>query len=923
MKIKRTNKINAANGFTSTGDPDPTGMSEGTLRWANKYKTWQDVYSLFIEAADKSNNDEDIESEVYKIYQKGKGLPQFEEAYTRWMDSDNTEDSPWKEVASKQVMDSDGFLTDYTMYTDGETYICMFGDKDIYEPDIDYADYETDGEKNAWDWFNTYEGFADDFNGDEDYDVYSSEEVDDESDELDHPDQEFDSAKTSINSNKLPAVYRMISIPKGTVGVDFGGGSFDNAVEHIRDLGATLCVYDPYNRSAEHNKEVIKTLRANGGADWAVNSNVLNVIKEPEARRAVLENISKITKSGAPIYITVYEGRGDGKEGQTKSGYQLNRKTQDYLEDIQEVFPDAKRRGKLITAHNTRSANSSVNASDEGYVYTYCDGCGKKNRVKVSFKDWKSPFDDTEYDCEYCGAHNLLTDPHIYDDEGHVIESARDYGGAYDIDPSQYFTREDINEFAEDVVDAINRYSYSNVALISSYVENDNIEVTVGWDGNEATASEKIDMRKIRTPRDINKYAAPIADELIQQLKEVGFDAGPHFSDQDYPINEATNANSISTISSKIKQAVKEVMTSPSFGFEPEEIDDYSAVEVDPSGRIEVRAEVDYDGLMDLCDALNPIVEQYDKHSYFEPVEPGIIEAYIHTKSITSSSSTNNTYDDRMTVSRGGQKFSVHYNHVDNSPSADVHQMWKDFKATVSPIKPYDDAEYAWANIKEGKINVVKNGRVIEKYYYFDADDMDIENIEWCDAIIEQAIDYISKINDKIEPRIIHTSKDTEGQKIEAGIWDVPEPNLDPPEYDEPTEEDPFTEYFDFYFDSIIIMDKDGGWDYENDDYSFAANPDNKQGDWRTDEDNLYVTDTTGMVEYFDEMIEPMMPADPGRYRIEGYANMAFDISGVEAYYTYYRDGSYDRELVENGRIDAKFNFKESEIKDFKYTKLD
>lgn len=805
MKIKRTNKINAANGFTSTGDPDPTGMSEGTLRWANKYKTWQDVYSLFIEAADKSNNDEDIESEVYKIYQKGKGLPQFEEAYTRWMDSDNTEDSPWKEVASKQVMDSDGFLTDYTMYTDGETYICMFGDKDIYEPDIDYADYETDGEKNAWDWFNTYEGFADDFDGDEDYYVYSSEEVDDSEDDLDHPDQEFDSAKTSINSNKLPAVYRMISIPKGTVGVDFGGGSFDNAVEHIRDLGATLCVYDPYNRSAEHNKEVIKTLRANGGADWAVNSNVLNVIKEPEARRAVLENISKITKSGAPIYITVYEGRGDGKEGQTKSGYQLNRKTQDYLEDIQEVFPDAKRRGKLITAHNTRSANSSVNASDEGYVYTYCDGCGKKNRVKVSFKDWKSPFDDTEYDCEYCGAHNLLTDPHIYDDEGYVIESA-------------------------------------------------------------------------------------------------------------------TNMN---TLSAKIKKAVRDVMTSPSFGFEPEDVDDYSAVEVDPSGRIEVRAEVDYDGLMDLCDALNPIVEQYDKHSYFEPVEPGIIEAYIHTKSITSSSSTNNTYDERMTVSRGGKKFSVHYNHVDNSLSADAHQMWKDFKATVSPIKPYDDAEYAWAKIQDGYIQVIKGNKVVAKYYFLDADDMDIENIEWCDAIIEQAIDYISEINDTVEEKIIHNSKDTEGQKIEAGIWDVPEPNLDPPEYDEPTEEDPFTEYFDFYFNSIIIMDKDGGWDYENDDYSFAANPDNKQGDWRTDEDNLYVTDTTGMVEYFDEMIEPMMPADPGRYRIEGYANMAFDISDVEAYYTYYRDGSYDRELVENGRIDAKFNFKESEIKDFKYTKLD
>lgn len=69
--------------------------------------------------------------------------------------------SGWKEIASKQVLDSDGFLTDYTMYTDGEIYIFMFGDKDIYEPDRDYADWEADSEDRAWEWFNSYSGFED------------------------------------------------------------------------------------------------------------------------------------------------------------------------------------------------------------------------------------------------------------------------------------------------------------------------------------------------------------------------------------------------------------------------------------------------------------------------------------------------------------------------------------------------------------------------------------------------------------------------------------------------------------------------------------------------------------------------------------------------------------------------------------------
>ena len=372
-----------------TGEPDPSGISEGALRDSQKAKTWQEVYELFYDIVDKYMPDaKKIEEEIYNLYSKNRGLKQYQEAYDRWMDEadlsiedneedeiessvdidEETEDPKWIRLDIKHVRDSDGMLTDYALYTnkDEDKYICMFGDVDIYAPDEMYADAEFDTEDEALEWFENYVGPGDE--EDED-DIYSSEETnsDEDNDDLDHPDQEFDSADTSINSSKLPAVYKLISIPEGTVGVDFGGGRFNNAVEYIRDLGATLCVYDPYNRTAQHNREMLKTLKANGGADWAVNSNVLNVIKEPEARQSVLRNISKITKSGAPIYITVYEGRGDAKEGPTKSGYQLNRKTQDYLEEIQEIFPDAKRKGKLIIAHNIQSTSSStdVNSSEK------------------------------------------------------------------------------------------------------------------------------------------------------------------------------------------------------------------------------------------------------------------------------------------------------------------------------------------------------------------------------------------------------------------------------------------------------------------------------------------------------------------------------------------------------------------------------
>lgn len=186
-----------------------------------------------------------------------------------------------------------------------------------------------------------------------------SADEDNSEDDLEHPDQEYDSAATSINSNKLPAIYKLVHFEPGKVYLDFGGGRFDNGVYYVRDLGATLLVYDPYNRSDEHNKEVLRVIRENGGADATLNSNVLNVIKEPEARLGVLNNIKKLTKPGGDIYITVYEGTGKGNEGPTKAGYQLNRKTADYLEEVQAVFPDARRKGKLIHAINSGSVSSS------------------------------------------------------------------------------------------------------------------------------------------------------------------------------------------------------------------------------------------------------------------------------------------------------------------------------------------------------------------------------------------------------------------------------------------------------------------------------------------------------------------------------------------------------------------------------------
>ena len=76
---------------------------------------------------------------------------------------DNLENSPYTEIASKSVTDSDGFITDYTMYMNINTgeYVFVFGDKDVYSPEDGYFDWECDTKEEAEEWFNSYNGFAD------------------------------------------------------------------------------------------------------------------------------------------------------------------------------------------------------------------------------------------------------------------------------------------------------------------------------------------------------------------------------------------------------------------------------------------------------------------------------------------------------------------------------------------------------------------------------------------------------------------------------------------------------------------------------------------------------------------------------------------------------------------------------------------
>lgn len=584
--------------------------------------------------------------------------------------------------------------------------------------------------------------------------------IDENDFELDAPAQEFTSENTSINKNKLPAVYRLITIPEGSVGVDFGGGKWNTAIEHIRDLGATLCVYDPYNRSKAYNKETLKTLRANGGADWAVTSNVLNVIKEPSARKAVLENISKITKSGAPIYITVYEGRGDAKEGVTKSGYQLNRKTADYIEEIQEVFPDATRRGKLIIAHNIRSASSCtvVTAASSSKLDKYMNVTKDRKKYAVHYTEVNTEQDAWTIYSDFRAQVSKIAP---YDDADYAWADIRN--GHIDVirngkvvKRSYYFNADDMDVENTEWCDVIIDEAIDLIAKI-----NKDIEPRMVYNSTSIASKNKSNItssadKKIRPIDELDDVTDQLRDDLIQKLMDV--------------------------------------MSGPNFGFTRTDVLDYSRVDIrfdDDENRIEVEvgAEVDYDGLMQIAQELDPIIQSYDKAAYFDAEDAGLLIAFISYNSLR----------------------------------------------------------------KHMKVN---------------------------------------------------------------SAADIPEPSLDPPEYDDPEEVDEDVTV-EFDMDRVRIdVDKSGSWEYVDD--SFL-------NDVMTDDDTLYseeynakVRDRNGLLEDLDDILKYDIPVEAGEYRISCHITLVYHITGIEKYDEYPDDNYGDSSEYSTENAEVKFDFHDSYVEDFR-----
>lgn len=235
--------------------------------------------------------------------------------------------------------------------------------------------------------------------------------------------------------------------------------------------------------------------------------------------------------------------------------------------------------------------------------------------------------------------------------------------------------------------------------------------------------------------------------------------------------SEAKLQDLINDIKSNIYTKVKAVATSPKFGFDENEVDDYFFVEVSATEigedhheaiRVEVRGEVSYEGLEDLMEALNPIIESYDSYAYFEPVEPGIIEAYVSVNQVDMSIYGATASPDHMFYDYHGKRFSVHDNssEIGEDSIDDVYFLWKGSISQQAGAYNDADEDYVYAFIRgRGVIEYYKKGKYVATDNYTLRDEDDFEYAwEYMEIILQHICDRLIAYNKDVPDRMVYNS---------------------------------------------------------------------------------------------------------------------------------------------------------------------
>jgi SAM-dependent methyltransferase len=143
-----------------------------------------------------------------------------------------------------------------------------------------------------------------------------------------------------------------------TNNLDVGGGKGDAISAYLlKERKVTNYVYDPYNRSKQHNDRILG-LAAKGNFDSATSMSVLNVIDNRDARMKHIQLMHSALKPGGKAYFKVYRGDNSGREllDPQHNRYQSNRGVKTYLDEVTEIF------GKDVTVDKDRNLIIAIKA---------------------------------------------------------------------------------------------------------------------------------------------------------------------------------------------------------------------------------------------------------------------------------------------------------------------------------------------------------------------------------------------------------------------------------------------------------------------------------------------------------------------------------------------------------------------------------
>ena len=419
---------------------------------------------------------------------------------------EDPEEGRFKRIASKSVQDSDGFYTDYTWYFDNEDrkHVFVFGDNDVYYPEDGYYDWEVEGDDEqaqaeAQEWFDSYNGFEED-----DYNESLKEDID-EVVSLDNVAVEL--AKSGLTAfdiaDNLMANYKADK--------DTAYRKAKDAYSYVRELG----FFDESLKESSYlSDEDMQVWRE---VNKKLDSDFKEQLKSRYCGPGYYDSYYHNDWNGKNITSTDYfESEEDFYTHidywlQGTEEFRLVDIKKQVVESLEENVSDSESDWAMDnelkkTKLKTIDGDDPVYKSKEGkYFYL-----GSDDKYSGTSPEYCYDSEDPS-SCEKQFKSGMWMNKRKFDKASgkYVKEDYCDMFGC----ESGFFTRDDLNE----LMDEINDRCPKGTQATGIYMSNDGRTLEVDmededWGGD--TIYKKIDMRKIRKPSDLLRYADSIITEF-------------------------------------------------------------------------------------------------------------------------------------------------------------------------------------------------------------------------------------------------------------------------------------------------------------------------------------------------------------------------------------------------------------------------